>query len=92
MIYIGDGLTDIPCITMLKKQGWKSIGLYTDSTKEKVTQFLLDERINFACRAIYSYNSKLDNIVKLIIQTIALNNKLEKEHIKHLNESKKEHK
>lgn len=76
MIYIGDGLTDIPCMTLLKKQGGKSIGLYTNKTIDRVEQFLLDERINYMCRANYSENSELDKIIKLIIQSCALSSKL----------------
>lgn len=76
MIYIGDGLTDIPCMTLLKKQGGKSIGLYTNKTRDRVEQFLLDERINYMCRANYNENSELDKIIKLIIQSCALSSKL----------------
>lgn len=84
MIYIGDGLTDIPCMTMLKKQGGRSIGLYTNKTLDNVQQFLLDERINFICKANYSENSKLDKIVKLIISSCALNTRLEIEEEKQI--------
>ena len=72
MIYIGDGLTDIPCMTMLKKAGGRSIGIYTAKTKERVQQFLVDERINYVCPANYKDNSYLDRTVKLIIKTTCL--------------------
>lgn len=72
MIYIGDGLTDIPCMTMLKKQGGKSIGIYIPKHKERVQQFLVDERINYVCPANYKENSYLDRTVKLIIRSISL--------------------
>ena len=72
MIYIGDGLTDIPCMTMLKKQGGKSIGIYVPKTKERVQQFLVDDRINYVCPANYKENSYLDKTVKLIIKSTCL--------------------
>ena len=72
MIYIGDGLTDIPCMTMLKKSGGKSIGIYAPKNKAKVQQFLLDDRVNYVCPTNYKENSYLDKIVKLIIKTTCL--------------------
>lgn len=72
MIYIGDGLTDIPCMTMLKKQGGKSIGIYVPKNKENVQQFLVDDRINYVCPANYKENSYLDRTVKLIIKSTCL--------------------
>ena len=77
MIYIGDGLTDIPCMTMLKKEGGKSIGIYAPSQKKRVQQFLIDDRINYICPANYRENSYLDRTVKLIIKTACLVSELE---------------
>ena len=72
MIYIGDGLTDIPCMTMLKKQGGKSIGVYVNKHKERAQQFLVDDRVNYVCPAKYKENSYLDKTVKLIIKSTCL--------------------
>lgn len=77
MIYIGDGLTDIPCMTMLKKQGGKSIGIYVPKNKEKVQQFLVDDRVNYVCPANYKENSYLDRTVKLIIKSLCLLSELD---------------
>lgn len=77
MIYIGDGLTDIPCMTMLKKEGGKSIGIYTASNKERVQQFLVEDRINYVCPANYRENSYLDRTVKLIIKSTCLVSELQ---------------
>ena len=77
MIYIGDGLTDIPCMTMLKKEGGKSIGIYTAANKERVQQFLVEDRINYVCPANYRENSYLDRTVKLIIKSTCLVSELQ---------------
>ena len=77
MIYIGDGLTDIPCMTMLKKEGGKSIGIYTSANKERVQQFLVEDRINYVCPANYRENSYLDRTVKLIIKSSCLVSELQ---------------
>ena len=77
MIYIGDGVTDIPCMTMLKKEGGKSIGIYTADNKERVQQFLVEDRINYVCPANYRENSYLDRTVKLIIKTACLVSELQ---------------
>ena len=44
MIYFGDGITDIPCMTLIKKQGGVSIAVYQKGEKNKVTDLLLDDR------------------------------------------------
>ena len=77
MIYIGDGLTDIPCMTMLKKEGGKSIGIYTSANKERVQQFLVEDRINYVCPANYRENSYLDRTIKLIIKSTCLVSELQ---------------
>ena len=76
MIYIGDGLTDVPCMAMLKKEGGKSIGIYIPKNKERVQQFLLDDRINYICPANYKENSALDKTVKLIIKSQVISHEL----------------
>jgi len=77
MIYIGDGLTDVPCMIMLKKQGGNSIGIYKDKDKVKVQQFLVEDRINYVCRANYNEKSDLERTVKLIIKSICNLNELQ---------------
>jgi 2-hydroxy-3-keto-5-methylthiopentenyl-1-phosphate phosphatase len=71
MIYIGDGLTDIPCMQLLKDKGGKSIALYQNASKEKILPLIEDKRINSVCLADYSVNSALEKTVKLMIENIA---------------------
>ena len=76
MIYIGDGITDVPCMTFVKKQGGISIAIYPKGSKDKVTNLLLDNRVNYICSADYQEGSDLDSLVKLIMQNINIDHKL----------------
>ena len=70
MIYIGDGLTDVPCMKLVTVNGGKSIAVYgKDSEKKKATaqQLIADHRADFIAPADYSENRELDKIVKSII-------------------------
>ena len=75
MIYIGDGLTDVPCMTFVKKQGGISIAI-PKGKKDKVVNLLLDDRVNYICNADYQEGSELDSIVKLILQDMNISYKL----------------
>lgn len=72
MIYIGDGLTDIPCMTLVKEKGGRSIAIYPKGKKDKVFPLFEDDRVNYICKGDYSVNSDLDKIVKLIINQAAI--------------------
>ena len=76
MLYFGDGITDIPCMTFVKKQGGVSIALYPKGQKNKVTNLLLDNRVNYICSADYQEGSDLDSLVKCIIQEMKLSHTL----------------
>ena len=89
MIYIGDGMTDIPCMKMVKEKGGKSIALYPRGRKETVKPLVEDERINYVCVADYSESSALENIVKLMIENMAILEKLKAKEILQLSQYKK---
>ena len=76
MIYIGDGMTDIPCMKMVKEKGGKSIALYPAGRSETVKPLVDDDRINYVCVADYSEGSEIDVVVKTIIQKIELDHRL----------------
>ena len=76
MIYIGDGMTDIPCMKMVKQRGGKSIALYPSGRSETVKTLVEDNRINYVCVADYSPNSSLEKIVKLMIENMAVLDRL----------------
>ena len=76
MIYIGDGLTDVPCMKLTKDGGGVSIAVYTDKSFKTTKTLIDDERINYAALADYSEGSKLDMIVKKTIEAMAINTEL----------------
>ena len=76
MIYIGDGMTDIPCMKLVKERGGKSIALYAPGNSDTVKPLVDDERINYVCAADYSPDSALENIVELMIENMAVLEKL----------------
>ncbi|MBR4162666.1 MAG: haloacid dehalogenase-like hydrolase [Solobacterium sp.] len=70
MIYVADGMTDIPCMRLVKEYGGKSIAVYNpESEKAKaVAQKLIDDqRANFMAEADYSPGSIMENTVMKII-------------------------
>ena len=71
MIYIGDGFTDVPCMRLLKDKGGKAIAVYPSGKGKHVKPLVEDARINYVCVADYSENSALENIVKLMIESMS---------------------
>lgn len=76
MIYVGDGLTDVPCMTLIKEKNGKSIAVYQTNKKDVVEQLLLDNRVNYVCKSDFKSNSPLEKLVKLILDSIAISEKL----------------
>lgn len=82
MIYIGDGLTDVPCMKLVKLNGGKSIAVHQFRQRPKVESLLKDKRVDFIAKADYSVDSELESIVKEIIVKIAVCNVLVQRHAK----------
>ena len=85
MIYIGDGLSDVPCMKMMKAYGGYSIAVY-QKRDSKVEELLRKDRVDYICPADYSENTSLDTIVKNIIRKMAICDVLEKENARQLRE------
>lgn len=77
MIYIGDGLTDVPCMKLTKDGGGVSIAVYTDKSEKVAKELYEDERINYMAKADYSEGSKIDLIVKRTIDAMAISAELD---------------
>lgn len=76
MIYLGDGITDVPCMKLVKQYGGQSIALYHGDDMTKVHKLLGENRVNYICNSDYRKGSELEKIVKLILTRMAITNKL----------------
>lgn len=94
MIYIGDSDTDIPCMKLVNVNGGHSIGVYNSETKDKskVFRMLEENRIKYFVPADYTEDSKLEILVKKIIDRTISNEKLESVYFECLAEEKEERK
>lgn len=85
MIYIGDGLTDVPCMKLVKLSGGYSVAVYTQESKEKAGELLSAGRVNFTAPADYSAGGELDATIQDIIRKMAICDKLERQSERQLN-------
>lgn len=76
MIYIGDGLSDVPCMKMMKAYGGQAIAVYQEDSKSKVEELLLKDRVDFIFPADYSAEGELDRTVKNIIKKVVISDAL----------------
>ncbi len=88
MIYIGDGLSDVPCMKMMKAYGGCAIAVYQDNNREKVEELLVGDRVDFIFPADYSEKGKLNKTVHNIIKKMAINDELNQENARQLKEIK----
>ncbi len=77
MIYIGDGLTDVPCMKLVKQSGGHSIALYNNDEKHKVQPLLQHERVDWIFDADFSEGSQLDSAMHTLITQLACDNQLQ---------------
>lgn len=71
MVYLGDGLTDVPCMAIVHEKGGKSIAVCQKGKEDKGKQLFLDERINYYCNADYRSGSRLEKFIKSLIDSTA---------------------
>lgn len=80
MIYIGDGETDVPAMKMIKYQGGKAIAVYDPNKRKKggrpsgkqICEKLIEQnRADYISATNYSENSKLDLILKSLIEIMS---------------------
>lgn len=72
MVYMGDGLSDVPCMKMMRAYGGQAIAVYQESSREAVEDLLAKGRVDFIFPADYREGTALDATVKHIIQKMAI--------------------
>ena len=74
MIFVGDGYTDIPCFSMLQKQGGIAIGVYDPEDRERWGRawgFITEGRVSNLSPTNYSKNSALRLSLMMAVEHIA---------------------
>ena len=74
MIYVGDGYTDIPCFSLIRKQRGIAIGVYDPARREKWSQawgFIEDERVNNLLPADFRKGSALEQSLLMAVDKLA---------------------
>jgi len=81
MIYVGDGYTDIPCFSLIRKQGGIAIGVFDSSRPEKWRQawgFIEEERVSNLAPADYRKGSALEQSLLMAVHSMAVHIALRK--------------
>ncbi len=83
MIYIGDGMTDVPCMKLVKANGGRSVAVFKTHDKDMramAAKLMHDQRVDYIAPADYAEGNKLERIVKKIIDKMAVENELKRLH------------
>ncbi len=76
MIYIGDGLSDVPCMKMMRAYGGQAIAVYQSANRQGVEKLLADGRVDFIFPADYRPATELDRTVRDILRKMAITDRL----------------
>ncbi|MHC1694005.1 MAG: hypothetical protein AB9835_01750 [Eubacteriales bacterium] len=87
MIYIGDGLTDVPFIKLTKVNGGHSIAVYQDNRNE-VNKMIQHGRVDYLVEADYTRGSEMEFVVFDIIDHVSTSSKTIKRHMEHIDKAK----
>ena len=79
MIYIGDGLSDVPCMKMMRAYGGQAIAVHQESNRSGVEDLLAKGRVDFIFPADYSEGTELDRTAKNILRRMAISDALAEE-------------
>ena len=84
MIYLGDGLSDVPCMKMMRAYGGQAIAVYQAVNRQGVEQLLRQRRVDFIYPADYREGTELEITVKNIIRKMAVSQQLYEENVHQL--------
>ena len=76
MIYMGDGLSDVPCMKMMRAYGGQAIAVYQASNRAGVEDLLAKGRVDYIFQADYRAGSALEATVQDIIRKMAVTDRL----------------
>lgn len=80
IVYFGDGMTDVPSMKVVLEQGGNTVAIYENKETKKnlALELKKDERAVFIALADYRENSKVDKLIKSIIDSIETKTKINK--------------
>ncbi|MEG1594525.1 MAG: HAD family hydrolase [Oscillibacter sp.] len=84
MIYVGDGLSDVPCMKMMRAYGGQAIAVFQESNRPGVEDLLAKGRVDFIFPADYREGLALDQTVKDILRRMSIGDRLGEENAKQL--------
>ena len=84
MIYVGDGLSDVPCMKMMRAYGGQAIAVYQSGNRAGVEDLLAKGRVDFMFPADYREGTGLDVTVRNIIRKMAISDALTAENVRQL--------
>lgn len=76
MIYVGDGLTDVPCMKMTKQKGGYSIVVHEPGRTDMADDMLLQGRVDFSIEADYTPGSEMERVVTMLMRRILATHEL----------------
>lgn len=82
MIYLGDGLSDVPCMKMMRAYGGQAIAVYQESNRPGVEDLLAKGRVDFIFPADYREGTALDRTVKDVIRKMGIGDRLAEEKVR----------
>lgn len=84
MVYIGDGLSDVPCMKMMHAYGGHSIAVYQETNRTGVEELLRRGSVDFIFPADYSAGTGLEATLMNIMRKIVLGDALSRENTQQL--------
>jgi phosphoserine phosphatase len=76
MIYVGDGLTDIPCFSLIERGGGVAFGVFQsgkESAKQAFQRFLETRRVRSMHHPDYTENAELGSLLRAAVATACSN-------------------
>ena len=84
MIYLGDGLSDVPCMKMMRSYGGQAIAVYQAGNRRGVEQLLRERRVDYIFPADYREGTALELTIGNILGQMAVSAVLKEEHRRQL--------
>ena len=84
MVYVGDGLSDVPCMKMMRAYGGQAVAVYQKSNRAGVEKLLQDGRVDFIFPAVYREGTEFDKTVHNILRKMAVSDALSEKNAEQL--------